>query len=174
MRTTLIFKTTSDILGARYTNVGAENALVSEKKESYSWTIKLATLEEKINVLSKENEYLKGEVESYQKVIRLMANEISNKTDINVWKTVSNKSQKVRKTNLVNEIDHLVILLNNVYKPLNVDLCRESSKEHDDESTLKETETQRSTNLSKNNIQRNITNRQRPEHCITDRCIKPE
>ena len=52
MRTTLIFKTTSDILGARYTNVGAENALVSEKKESYSWTIKLATLEEKINVLS--------------------------------------------------------------------------------------------------------------------------
>ena len=99
MRTTLIFKTTSDILGARYTNVGAENALVSEKKESYSWTIKLATLEEKINVLSKENEYLKGEIESYQKVIRLMANEISNKTDINVWKTVSNKSQKVRKTN---------------------------------------------------------------------------
>ena len=174
MRTTLIFKTTSDILGARYTNVGAENALVSEKKESYSWTIKLATLEEKINVLSKENEYLKGEIESYQKVIRLMANEISNKTDINVWKTVSNKSQKVRKTNLVNEIDHLVILLNNVYKLLNVDLRRESSKEHDDESTLKETETQRSTNLSKNNIQRNITNRQRPEHCITDRCIKPE
>ena len=174
MRTTLIFKTTSDILGARYTNVGAENALVSEKKESYSWTIKLATLEEKINVLSKENEYLKGEIESYQKVIRLMANEISNKTDINVWKTVSNQSQKVRKTNLVNEIDHLVILLNNVYKPLNVDLRRESSKEHDDESTLKETETQRSTNLSKNNIQRNITNRQRPEHCITDRCIKPE
>ena len=174
MRTTLIFKTTSDILGARYTNVGAENALVSEKKESYSWTIKLATLEEKINVLSKENEYLKGEVESYQKVIRLMANEISNKTDINVWKTVSNKSQKVRKTNLVNEIDHLVIHFNNVYKPLNVDLRRESSKEHDDESTLKETETQRSTNLSKNNIQRNITNRQRPEHCITDRCIKPE
>ena len=174
MRTTLIFKTTSDILGARYTNVGAENALVSEKQESYSWTIKLATLEEKINVLSKENEYLKGEIESYQKVIRLMANEISNKTDINVWKTVSNKSQKVRKTNLVNEIDHLVILLNNVYKPLNVDLRRESSKEHDDESTLKESETQRSTNLSKNNIQRNITNRQRPEHCITDRCIKPE
>ena len=52
---------------------------VSDEKESYSWTIKLATLEEKINALSKENEHLKGEIESYQKVIQLMANETSNK-----------------------------------------------------------------------------------------------
>ena len=68
-----------DILDARYTNVAAENELVSDEKESYSWTIKLATLEENINALSKENEHLKGEIESYQKVIQLMANETSNK-----------------------------------------------------------------------------------------------
>ena len=75
-----------DILDARYTNVAAENELVSDEKESYSWTIKLATLEEKINALSKENEHLKGEIESYQKVIQLMAIEISNKIDNHVWK----------------------------------------------------------------------------------------
>ena len=28
-----------DILGARYTNVAAENELVSDEKESHSWTI---------------------------------------------------------------------------------------------------------------------------------------
>ena len=80
-----------------------------------------------------------------------MANEIWNKIDNNVWKTISNKSQKIRKTNLVNEIGHLAIPLNNVYKPLDVDFYRESSKEHNDESTLKETETQRNANLSTNN-----------------------
>ena len=131
-----------DILDARYTNVAAENELVNDEKESYSWTIKLATLEENINALSKENEHLKGEIESYQKVIQLMASETSNKIGINVWKTVSNKSQRIRKTNLVNEIDHLALPLNNVYKPLDVDFHREISNEHDDESTLKETETQ--------------------------------
>ena len=61
---------------------------MSDGKESYSWTIKLATLEEKINALSKENEHLKGEIECYQKAIQLMANETSNKIDNNVWKTV--------------------------------------------------------------------------------------
>ena len=51
-----------DILDARCTNVAAENELVSDEKESHSWTTKLATLEEKINALSKENEHLKGEI----------------------------------------------------------------------------------------------------------------
>ena len=37
-----------NILDARYTNAAIEN--VSDRTESYSWTIKLATLEEKINV----------------------------------------------------------------------------------------------------------------------------
>ena len=159
-----------DILDARYTNVAAENKLVSNEKESYSWTIKLATLEEKINALSKEHKHLKGEIESYQKVIQLMATETSNKIDINVWKTVSSKSQRIRNTNLVNEIDHLAvpITLNNVYEPL----YRESSNEHDDES-LKEIETQRNANLSQNNnIQRITTNRNRPEHCITEKYIE--
>ena len=55
---------------------------------------------------------------------------------------MSNKSQRIRKTNLVNETDHLALPLNNVCKPLDVDFHRESSNEHDDESTLKETETQ--------------------------------
>ena len=102
-----------------------------------------------------------------------MANETWNEIDNNVWKTISNKSQKIRKTNLVNEIGHLAIPLNNVYKPLDVDFYRESSKEHNDESTLKETETQRNANWStNNNIQRNITNRKRAEHCITERHIE--
>ena len=133
---------------------------------------KLATLEEKINALSKENEHLKGEIKSYQKVIQLMPNETPNKIDNNVWKILSDKSQRIRKTNLVNEIDHLTISLNNVYKPLDVDFYRESSNEHDDESSLKETETQRNTNFSKNNIQRNIKNRKRPEYFITERYIE--
>ena len=120
---------------------------MSTEKEGDSWTIKLATVEEKINALSKENEHLKGEIESYQKVIQLIANEASNKIDNNVWKTVSNKSQRIRKTNLGNKTDHLVIPLNNVYEPLDVGFHRESSNEHDDESTLKEAETQKSTNL---------------------------
>ena len=121
---------------------------------------KLATLEEKINALSKESEHLKGKIESYQKAIQLIANETSNKIDNNVWKTVSNKSQRIRKTNLVNETDHLVIPLNNVYEPLDVDFHRESSNEHDAKNT----------NLVKNNNkQRNITNRKRPTHCITER-----
>ena len=80
-----------DILDARYANVAAENKLVSDEKESNFWTTKLATLEERINALSKENEHLKGEIESYQKVIQLIANETSNKMDNNVWKTVTNK-----------------------------------------------------------------------------------
>ena len=54
-----------DILDARYTNVAAKNELVSHEKESYSWTIKLATLEQRINALSKGNEHLKGKIESY-------------------------------------------------------------------------------------------------------------
>ena len=80
-----------DLLDTRYTNVAAENELVSDEKESNFWTTKLATLEERINALSKENEHLKGEIESYQKVIQLIANETSNKMDNNVWKTVTNK-----------------------------------------------------------------------------------
>ena len=102
-----------------------------------------------------------------------MPNKTSNKIDNNVWKILSNKSQRIRKTKLVNEIDHLTIPLNNIYKPLDVDFHRESLNEHDDESTLKETETQRNTTLSKNNnIQRNIINRKRPEYCITERHIE--
>ena len=101
--------------------------------------------------------------------MQLLANETSNKIENNVWKTVPNKRQRIRKTNLVNETDHIVIPLKNVYEPLDVDFHRESSYEHDDESTLKETETQINTNLSKNNkIRGNITNRKRPEHCITE------
>ena len=44
-----------DILDAGYTNVAAENELVSDEKESCPRTIKLATLEEKIKALSKVN-----------------------------------------------------------------------------------------------------------------------
>ena len=99
-----------------------------------------------------------------------MVSKTSNKIDNNVCKTVSNKSQRIRKTNLVNEI---VIPLHNVYKTLDIDIHSESSNEHDDKSTLKETETQRNTNLiKKKNIQRNITNRKRRERCITERYIK--
>ena len=57
--------------------------------------------------------------------------------DINTWKAVSNKSQRIRNTNLVNEIDQPKTPLNNVYTPLDVDFHRESSNEHDNESTLK-------------------------------------
>ena len=61
------------------------------------------------------------------------------------------------------------LTLNNVYEPLDVDFHRENSNEHDGES-LKEIETQRNTNVSKNNnIKRIITNRKRPEHCITEK-----
>ena len=80
-----------DILDARYANVAAENKLVSDEKESHFWTTKLATLEKRINALSKENEHLKGEIDSYQKFVQPIANETSNKIDNNVWKTVTNK-----------------------------------------------------------------------------------
>ena len=46
---------------------------------------------------------------------------------------MSNKSQRI-----VNAMP-----LNNVYEPLDVDFHRESSKEHDDESTLKERNTEK-------------------------------
>ena len=46
-----------------------------------------------------------------------MATEISNRIDNNVWKTVSNKNQKIRNTNLFNESDHLAMLLHNVCEP---------------------------------------------------------
>ena len=48
--------------------------------------------------------------------------------------------------------------LNNVYEPLDVDFHRESSKEHDDESTLKERETQRNTNLQYSHASYIMTN----------------
>ena len=48
--------------------------------------------------------------------------------------------------------------LNNVYEPLDVDFHRESSKEHDDESTLKERETQRNPNLKYSHASYIITN----------------
>ena len=148
-----------DILDARYTNVAGQNEPVSDEKESYSRTVELATLNENIN------EHLKGETESYQKVIRLLATKTPNNIDKNVWKIVSNKSQRIRNTNLVNEIDHLEIPPNNTYKPLYVDFYRESSNERDDKSTLKEAEMQRNSNFYKNNnIERNIENRKRPEH----------
>ena len=156
-----------DILDARYTNVAGQNEPVSDEKESYSRTVELATLNENIN------EHLKGETESYQKVIRLLATKTPNNIDKNVWKTVSNKSQRIRNTNLVNEIDRLEIPPNNAYKPLYVDFYRESSNEHDDTSTSKEAEMQRNSNFYKNNnIERNIENRKRPEHCITERYIE--
>ena len=59
-------------LDGRYTNVAAGNEYVSDEEESYPRTIILATLEEKVNTLSKENEHLKGETESYQKVIQFL------------------------------------------------------------------------------------------------------
>ena len=58
-----------DILGARYANAAAENEFVSNEKESYSRTIKLATLEEKVNALSKENEHPLREIEGSTAVI---------------------------------------------------------------------------------------------------------
>ena len=64
-----------EILDAKYANVAAENKLLSDEKEIYSWSLKLATLEKKINALSKENEHLKGQIESSQKVTQLMATE---------------------------------------------------------------------------------------------------
>ena len=71
-------------------------------------------------------------------------------------------NQRIRKTNLANETDHLVIPLNNVYEPLDVDFHKETSNEHD-ESTLEETETQRNTNWSKSNsMQRSIADRIKP------------
>ena len=152
-----------DILDARYTNVAAENELVSDRKESYSWTIKLA-LEEKITALSKENE---REIESRQNVIQLIANVTSNRIENNVWKTMSNKSQRIRKTDLLNETDHLVIPLNNIYEPLDVDFHTESSNKHNDESTFKQTETEKHQLKLKY-----VTNRKRSEHCITERYIK--
>ena len=109
-----------DILDARYTNVAGQNEPVSDEKESYSRTVELATLNENIN------EHLKGETESYQKVIRLLATKTPNNIDKNVWKTVSNKSQRIRNTNLVNEIDRLEIPPNNAYKPLYVDFIEKA------------------------------------------------
>ena len=53
-----------------------------------------------------------------------MASETFNKVDNNVWKTVSNKSQRIRKTSLVKEIDYLAMPLNNVSEPLDVDFYR--------------------------------------------------
>ena len=43
-----------DILDARYTNVAAENEVEGDERKNYSRTIKLTSLEEKINPLSKE------------------------------------------------------------------------------------------------------------------------
>ena len=59
---------------------------------------------------------------------------------------MSKKRQRIRNANLVNQIDHLAMPLNNVYEPLDVDFPRESSNEHNGESALKETERQRNTN----------------------------
>ena len=102
-----------------------------------------------------------------------MVTETSNNIDKNVWKTVSNKRQRIRNTNLVQEIDHLAMTLNNVYELLNVEFHRKSLNEHNDESTLKETEIQRNTNLSKNNnIHRNISNRKRSEDSIAESSIE--
>ena len=60
-------------------------------------------------------------------------------------------NERIRKTNLVNKIDHLATQLDNVYETLDLDFHRENSNENDYESTLKETEAQRNTNLSKSN-----------------------
>ena len=66
----------------------------------------------------------------------------------------------------------MLLTLNNVPEPLDVDFHRESSNEHDEES-LKEIEIHRNTNLSKNNsILRITTNRERPQHCITEKYIE--
>ena len=43
-----------DILDVRYANVAAENELVADERKNYSRTIKFDSLEEKINLLSKE------------------------------------------------------------------------------------------------------------------------
>ena len=61
---------------------------------------------------------------------------------------MSNKSQRI-----INAMP-----LNNVYESLDVDFRRESSKEHDDKSTLKERETQRNTNLKYSHASYIITN----------------
>ena len=61
---------------------------------------------------------------------------------------MSNKSQRIENA----------MPLNNVYEPLDVDFHKESSKEHDDESTLKERETQRNTILKYGHASYIITN----------------
>ena len=43
-----------DILDVRYANVAVENELVGDERKNYSRTIKFASLEVKINLLSKE------------------------------------------------------------------------------------------------------------------------
>ena len=92
--------------------------------------------------------------------MQLITTETTNKVDQNVWwKIVSNNSQRIRNINLSNEINHLAMPLNNVYEPLGVDF--------DGESTSKEAETKRNINLRE--IERNITNRKRPEQCITEK-----
>ena len=49
-----------------------------DEKEIYSRNTKLATIEEKTNAIWKENGYLKGVLESYQKVIQILATQTSN------------------------------------------------------------------------------------------------
>ena len=49
--------------------------------------------------------------------------------------------------------------LNYVFEPLDLDFHRESSKEHDDKSTLKETETQGNTNLKYSHVSYITTNK---------------
>ena len=87
---------------------------------------------------------------------------------------MSNKSQRIRNTNLVKKIDHLAmaLALNIVPEALDVDFHRESLNKHDDES-LKEIEIYRNSNLSKNNnILRITAYRKRPDHCITEKYIE--
>ena len=55
------------------------------------------------------------------------------------------RSYQIKAKELEIQTYHLAIPLNNVYELLDVDFHRESSNEHDDEFTLKETETQRNT-----------------------------
>ena len=67
-----------DVLHARYTNVAAKNEPMCDEKEIYSRNTKLATIEEKTDAIWKENGHLKGVLESYQKVIQILATQTSN------------------------------------------------------------------------------------------------
>lgn len=131
----------------------------TETKTTYETKIKL--LENEIKMLQKENQDLKQESKSHQKIIETL---VEGKNIDAPWQKVSRRSNSNKTTP---KIDKEVVLLENKFSNLNHHQINENKNLDENENCSILTNIER-----KENENKNIHHGRRPQHCITENYIR--